>query len=71
MRELFLRRRLRLLGLELSGMRVASAKTIFADTEIVLKVREAVPYLTFMVHVTLVLTPDGGSPPPWEGVPSR
>ena len=40
---------------ERSGTRVASAKTLFANDEIVSKVRETAPYLTFLTQVTLVL----------------
>ena len=40
---------------ERSGTRVASAKTMFANDEIVSKVRETAPYLTFLTQVTLVL----------------
>lgn len=41
-------------GAERSRTRVASAKTLFADAKIASKVRGAIPYLTFVTHVTLV-----------------
>ena len=40
---------------EKSGTRVASAKTLFANDDIVSEGREAAQYLTFLTHEILVL----------------
>lgn len=44
-----------MLGVETYGTRAASAKTLLTKDDIVLKVFEAVPYLTFFTHVTFFL----------------